>query len=147
MEESARADPALRLDAMLTAVELALVATHVVDEIEHAAGLEAIVELRKKVDDLEIALVVALRGRGTTWDEMADYLGVKRQSLHYRLAKKATMSASRHNTLRKRDARYWQSMRKRWAEIIDLLTSRVDALGAIDTNLSTASRSAAVQAD
>ncbi len=51
-------------------------------------GLSAIVDLRERLDGLEVAAIRSARQKGATWDEIAETLGVTRQALHQRLRKR-----------------------------------------------------------
>lgn len=51
-------------------------------------GLSAILDLRERLDDLEMAAIRSARDKGATWDEIAETLGVTRQALHQRLRKR-----------------------------------------------------------
>jgi hypothetical protein len=46
------------------------------------AGLRAITELRRRLDDLEARHVHAARSYGCSWRSIADELGVSRQAAH-----------------------------------------------------------------
>jgi DNA polymerase III delta prime subunit len=47
-------------------------------------ALEAIVDLRKALEDLEAAAVSSARARGATWEQIASVLGVTRQAAFLR---------------------------------------------------------------
>lgn len=49
------------------------------------SALPAIQELRHILDHLEAIAVEAARERGASWDEVADAVGVSRQTLQHRL--------------------------------------------------------------
>jgi predicted DNA-binding protein (UPF0251 family) len=49
------------------------------------SALPAIQELRQILDDLEALAVETARERGASWDEVADAVGVSRQTLQHRL--------------------------------------------------------------
>lgn len=51
-------------------------------------GLSALVDLRERLEDLELAAIRSAREKGATWDEIAETLGVTRQALHQRLRKR-----------------------------------------------------------
>lgn len=64
-------------------------------------GLSAILDLRERLDDLELAAIRSAREKGATWDEIADTLGVTRQALHQRLRKRwGTASPSENGAAR-----------------------------------------------
>jgi len=47
---------------------------------DHKASLRAAVELRKRLSTVEQMCVFAIRGRGASWQEIADILGTSRQA-------------------------------------------------------------------
>ncbi|MDQ4145975.1 MAG: helix-turn-helix domain-containing protein [Actinomycetota bacterium] len=49
------------------------------------SALPAIQELRQLLDDLEEAAVHHARDRGASWDEVAEAVGVSRQTLQHRI--------------------------------------------------------------
>lgn len=53
-----------------------------VDSSDPGVGLAAVASLRVLVDELESLHVANARGRGWTWQAIADALGVTRQSVH-----------------------------------------------------------------
>jgi hypothetical protein len=53
-----------------------------VDGSDPGVGLAAVASLRVLVDELESLHVANARGRGWTWQAIADALGVTRQSVH-----------------------------------------------------------------
>jgi hypothetical protein len=47
-----------------------------------AVGLRAVLALRRLLESLEVLQVDNARGRGWSWQEIADSLGVSRQAVH-----------------------------------------------------------------
>jgi DNA-directed RNA polymerase specialized sigma24 family protein len=47
-----------------------------------AVGLRAVLALRRLLETLEVLQVDNARGRGWSWQEIADALGVSRQAVH-----------------------------------------------------------------
>lgn len=58
------------------------------DTSDPQAGLRAVSSLRVLVDALELQQVEAGLRRGMTWQEVADALGVTRQAVHRKYAKR-----------------------------------------------------------
>ena len=52
-----------------------------------AVGLRAIRALRELADRLEVLQVSSARGRGWSWQQIADALGVSRQAVHKKHAR------------------------------------------------------------
>ena len=69
-------------------MESALVARLAADTSDPRAGLRAIASLRALADRLELAQVEAGLRAGMSWQEVADALGVSRQAVHKKYAKK-----------------------------------------------------------
>lgn len=67
---------------MSEATQLAAAAGHDDPEI----GLAAVVALRELLDQLEALQVKAARERGWTWEQIAQALGITRQSVHKKYA-------------------------------------------------------------
>jgi hypothetical protein len=63
---------------MVTVAELA----GAVDSREPEVGLAAVASLRRLVDELEAVHVANARERGWSWQDIAERLGVTRQSVH-----------------------------------------------------------------
>jgi hypothetical protein len=82
---------------------------------------------RDMMEDLEIMIVQHLRQTGTTWKEIAETLGVTRQTAHYRLSKRITQWV---NSARDNHARlgYNRSLVRGYRNNIDLLHQLVDEL-------------------
>jgi len=53
-----------------------------VDSLDPAVGLAAVATLRTLVEELEALHVANARARGWSWQAIAAYLGVSRQSVH-----------------------------------------------------------------
>lgn len=64
-------------------------------------GLSAILDLRERLDALELAAIQSAREKGATWDEIAETLGVTRQALHQRLRKRWGGNGPAENGARK----------------------------------------------
>ena len=59
-----------------------------VDSRDPTVGLAAVAALRTLVDELETLHVDNARRRGWTWQAIADLLGVRRQSVHKKHARR-----------------------------------------------------------
>jgi hypothetical protein len=57
------------------------------DARDPAVGLPALAALRRLLDDLEAAHVARARSAGWSWADIADALGVSRQSVHKKHAR------------------------------------------------------------
>ena len=55
---------------------------------EPADGLAAVVALRRLADDLELAEVERALAEGWTWSQVAEALGVTRQAVHKKYARR-----------------------------------------------------------
>ncbi|MEP7765204.1 hypothetical protein [Sanguibacter sp. 25GB23B1] len=64
------------------------VAEAAADTSDPRAGLRAIVSLRALADTLELRQVEAALRAGMSWSEVADALGVTRQAVHKKYAKR-----------------------------------------------------------
>lgn len=64
------------------------IARKAADTSDPRAGLRAIASLRALADRLELAQVEAGLRAGMSWQEVADALGVSRQAVHKKYAKK-----------------------------------------------------------
>ena len=64
------------------------IARKAADTSDPRAGLRAITSLRALADRLELAQVEAGLRAGMSWQEVADALGVSRQAVHKKYAKK-----------------------------------------------------------
>ncbi|WP_420896470.1 hypothetical protein [Actinomyces naeslundii] len=69
------------MDALTTATEAA-------DTTRPEAGLRAVAALRRLTDTLELAQVEAALRSGMGWSEIASCLGVSRQAVHKKYAKR-----------------------------------------------------------
>jgi hypothetical protein len=78
---------ALMVSHLLNALQLAVGAATLVD-LPQQSTLERLTRLKEAIADLEISTVMLLNRTGVTWEQMADTLGVKRQSLNRRLTRK-----------------------------------------------------------
>lgn len=65
-----------------------IVAETAADTRDPRAGLRAIVSLRALADTLELRQVEAALRAGMSWTEIADALGVTRQAVHKKYAKR-----------------------------------------------------------
>jgi hypothetical protein len=59
-----------------------------VDSRDPAAGLAAVAALRRLVDELETLHVSNARAQGWSWQAIASSLGVRRQSVHKKHARR-----------------------------------------------------------
>jgi hypothetical protein len=59
-----------------------------VDSRDPAAGLAAVAALRRLADELEALHVSNARAQGWTWETIASALGVRRQSVHKKHARR-----------------------------------------------------------
>lgn len=57
-------------------------ATLAAESPDPAAGLRAVVVLRRLADQIEAAQVAKARAAGWSWQEIGDALGVSRQAVH-----------------------------------------------------------------
>ena len=80
----------------MTSPDLASVAANLADP---RAGLRAVASLRVLADSLELRQVEAALRSGMSWQEVADALGVSRQAVHKKYAKRIdpTISVPRRN--------------------------------------------------
>lgn len=60
-----------------------------VDSSDPATGLAAVAAMRKLTDELEALHVRNARAQGWTWEAIASCLGVRRQSVHKKHARRA----------------------------------------------------------
>ncbi|GAB3849377.1 helix-turn-helix domain-containing protein [Nesterenkonia populi] len=58
------------------------------DTSDPRAGLRAVASLRGLTDTLELKQVEAALRAGMTWQQIADHLGVSRQAVHKKYAKR-----------------------------------------------------------
>jgi hypothetical protein len=63
-----------------------------VDSSDPAAGLAAVAALRKLTDELEALHVRNARTQGWSWEAIASSLGVRRQSVHKKHARRVAMT-------------------------------------------------------
>ncbi len=59
------------------------------------AALAAVVAMRRSADRLELAAVQCAIDKGWSWSEIAQSLGVTKQAVHKRYAKRMTPSTTR----------------------------------------------------
>lgn len=59
-----------------------------VDSTDPAEGLRAVASLRRLVEQLELLHVRRARGEGWSWQEIAAVLGVSRQAVHQKHARR-----------------------------------------------------------
>lgn len=69
-------------------MESAEIATIAADVSDPRRGLRAVSSLRVLADTLELAQVESALRAGLTWQEIADALGVTRQAVHKKYAKR-----------------------------------------------------------
>jgi hypothetical protein len=62
--------------------------TAAVDSTDPAEGLRAVASLRRLVEQLELLHVRRARGQGWSWQEIATVLGVTRQAVHQKHARR-----------------------------------------------------------
>ena len=60
-----------------------------VDSVDPAEGLRAVASLRRLLDQLERLHVGRARSQGWSWQEIAEILGVSRQAVHKKHARRA----------------------------------------------------------
>jgi hypothetical protein len=65
-----------------------------VDSRDPAIGLAAVAALRRLVDELEALQVSNARAQGWSWEAIAISLGVRRQSVHKKHAKRAATGSA-----------------------------------------------------
>lgn len=73
-------------------MESAQIATVASDTSDPRAGLRAVASLRALTERLELAQVEAGLVLGMSWQNIADALGVSRQAVHKKYAKKVDQS-------------------------------------------------------
>lgn len=73
-------------------MESSVIARLAADTSDPRVGLRAIASLRALADRLELAQVEAGLREGMSWQEVADLLGVSRQAVHKKYAKKIDQS-------------------------------------------------------
>ena len=71
------------------------VAASAADTSDPPAGLRAVAALRRLTDTLELAQVEAALRSGLGWPEIADHLGVSRQAIHKKYAKRVAPRLAR----------------------------------------------------
>ncbi|MCB1027553.1 MAG: AraC family transcriptional regulator [Microthrixaceae bacterium] len=64
------------------------------------AALAAVVALRRSADRLELAAVQCAIDQGWTWAQIAEALGVTKQAVHKRYARRVTRSPTRERKRR-----------------------------------------------
>ncbi len=69
-------------------MESTQIASVAADTSDPRAGLRAIASLRALADRLELAQVEAALRSGMSWQDVADALGVSRQAVHKKYAKR-----------------------------------------------------------
>lgn len=81
-------------------MESTQVAQVAADTSDPRAGLRAIASLRSLTDRLELAQVEAALRSGMSWQNVADALGVSRQAVHKKYARRIdpTIDVPRRNT-------------------------------------------------
>ena len=75
---------------MTSVMELAVA----VDSPDPATGLAAVAALRKLTDELEALHVRNARAQGWSWEAVAAALGVRRQSVHKKHAKRMAVDST-----------------------------------------------------
>lgn len=81
-------------------MESSQIAAEAADTRDPRAGLRAVASLRVLADTLELRQVEAALRAGMKWQDIADALGVSRQAVHKKHAKRVdpTISIPRRNT-------------------------------------------------
>jgi hypothetical protein len=69
-----------------------------VDSRDPATGLAAVAALRRLVDDLEALQVSNARAQGWSWEAIATSLGVRRQSVHKKHARRVAAGSAGKQT-------------------------------------------------
>jgi len=69
-----------------------------VDSRDPAAGLAAVAALRRLVDELEALHVSNARALGWSWEAIASSLGVRRQSVHKKHARRVATDTTGRRT-------------------------------------------------
>ncbi|SDN54802.1 hypothetical protein SAMN05216355_10672 [Actinomyces ruminicola] len=71
------------------------VAATAADTANPVAGLRAVAALRRLTEAMELAQVEAALRTGMGWTEIATYLGITRQAVHKKYAKRVTPGLAR----------------------------------------------------
>lgn len=71
-------------------MDAAAVASMAANTSDPAAGLRAVAALRRLADTLELAQVEAALAAGMGWSQIAQMLGVSRQAVHKKYAKRVS---------------------------------------------------------
>jgi hypothetical protein len=69
-----------------------------VDSRDPATGLAAVAALRRLVDELEALHVSNARAQGWSWEAIASSLGVRRQSVHKKHARRVAKDTAGRQT-------------------------------------------------
>lgn len=69
-------------------MDATLLATVASDTADHRSGLRAVASLRRLLETLELRQVEQALGRGASWSEIAADLGVTRQAVHKKYARR-----------------------------------------------------------
>lgn len=77
-------------------MEAVTIASTAADTADPAAGLRAVAALRRLTDTLELAQVEAGLAAGMGWREIAEHLGVTRQAVHKKYAKRVDPRLARY---------------------------------------------------
>ena len=78
----------------MTTTQAAALATSL-DSHDPAVGLAAVAALRRLLDDIEAAHVQHARRQGWTWEAIAGSLGVTRQAVHAKHARRGERNEAR----------------------------------------------------
>ncbi|WP_172120144.1 hypothetical protein [Actinomyces faecalis] len=73
-----------------------LLVTRAADTTSPQAGLRAVAALRRLTDSLELAQVEAALTAGLGWSQIAEQLGVTRQAVHKKYAKRVAPGLTSH---------------------------------------------------
>ena len=123
MRVDAKIQTALRLALVVDVLRLSLSALDLAGE-PNDSSLRQIKQLEDAVRDLEIPVVTLLVANGSTWQEMAEQVGVARQSLHRRLARKSDKIAHDVHVI----ATDQVGLNTEWHRLIEQLLDKVQEL-------------------
>lgn len=73
---------------MLTLMEASKLAAAAADTADYSRGLRAVAALRRLLETLELLQVERALASGASWAEIAGHLGVSRQAVHRKYARR-----------------------------------------------------------